>query len=182
MTSVFSFLRHSALRDKNRYSWEPRADIRSGVYGRPDKAGFLLLSFSLQTQAGELRERSVPAHQLHLPAGLWCYRQGLPHLRLTVVSVSLSCARFLKSFCHRVCHHMLLCCPFPLKSSSFFAPSSLILSISLVNTSFATPLCPAIYLYASVCVWITMRVCYLQALNSKFKRRCIVNACQVIVF
>lgn len=66
--------------------------------------------------------------------------------------VSLSLARFLKSSCHHVCHHMLLCCPFPLKSSSFFAPSSLILSISLVNTSFATPPCPAIYLCASVLI------------------------------
>ncbi len=90
MIAVFSFLRYSTLRDKNRYSREPRADVRSGVYGGPDKAGFLLLSFGLQTQAGELRERSVDAHQLHLPAGLWCYRQGLPHLRLTVVSLSLS--------------------------------------------------------------------------------------------
>ncbi len=151
MIAVFSFLRYSTLRDKNRYSREPRADVRSGVYGGPDKAGFLLLSFGLQTQAGELRERSVDAHQLHLPAGLWCYRQGLPHLRLTVW-VSLSLARFLKSSCHHVCHHMLLCCPFPLKSSSFFAPSSLILSISLVNTSFATPPCPAIYLCASVLI------------------------------
>lgn len=90
MMSVFSFLRHSALRDQNRYCREPRADVRSGVYGGPDKAGFLLLSFGLQTQTGKLRERSVPAHQLHLPAGLWCYRQGLSHLRLTVVSLSLS--------------------------------------------------------------------------------------------
>lgn len=70
MVAVFSFLRYSTLRDKNRYSREPRADVRSGVYGGPDKAGFLLLSFSLQTQARELRERSVDAHQLHLPAGL----------------------------------------------------------------------------------------------------------------
>lgn len=151
MMALFSFLRHSAIRDKNCYSRESWADVRSGVYGGPDKAGFLLLSFGLQTQAGELRERSVPAHQLHLPAGLWCYRQGLPHLRLTVVSLSLARAHFLKSSCHCVCHHMLLCCPFPLKSSSFFASSSLILSICLVNTSFATPPCPAIYLCASVC-------------------------------
>lgn len=70
MIAVFSFLRYSTLRYKNRYSRQPRADVRSGVYGRPDKAGFLLLPFGLQTQAGELRERSVPAHQLHLPAGL----------------------------------------------------------------------------------------------------------------
>lgn len=120
MTAVFSFLRHSALRDKNRYSRKPRADVWSGVHGRPDKAGFLLLSFCLQTQAGELRERSVSAHQLHLPAGLWCYRQGLPNLRLAVVSLfsSVSLSLALKS-CSLSCQSVvtICCCVVPSPSS-----------------------------------------------------------------
>lgn len=141
MTSVFSFLRHSALRDKNRYSREPRADIRSGVYGGPDKAGFLLLSFSLQTQAGELRERSVPAHQLHLPAGLWCYRQGLPHLWLTVVSVSLSLEHAFSSLSVTV-FVTICCCVVPSPSS---LPHFLLLLPSFCLSLLLTLLLPPLH-------------------------------------
>lgn len=129
MTAVFFFLRHSALRDKNRYSRKPRADVWSGVHGGPDKAGFLLLSLCLQTQAGELRERSVTAHQLHLPAGLWCYRQGLPNLRLAVVSlfssVSLSFSFSSLALIPVTVFVTICCCVVPSPSS---IPHSLLLS------------------------------------------------------
>lgn len=181
MTSIFSFLRHSALRDKNRYSREPRADIRSGVYGRPDKAGFLLFSFSLQTQAGELWECSVPAHQLHLPTGLWCYRQGLPHLWLTVVSVSLlsTLSQVFLSLCLSPYVVVLSLPPQVFLIFLLLLPS---FCLSLLLTLLLPPLHVLRFTSMPECVWITMCVCYLQALNSKFKRRCIVNACQVIVF
>lgn len=87
--SMSSLCRHPTVRDKDRDSRKPRADVRSGVHGRSDQAGLLLLSLRLQAEARELWERAVAAHQLHLPAGLWRYRQRFPHLRLTVVSVQL---------------------------------------------------------------------------------------------
>uniref|UniRef100_A0A3Q2HEP5 Metallophosphoesterase domain containing 1 n=1 Tax=Equus caballus TaxID=9796 RepID=A0A3Q2HEP5_HORSE len=47
--------------------------------------GFLLLPVRVEAEARELRERAVPADQLHLPAGLGGHRARLPRLWLPVV-------------------------------------------------------------------------------------------------
>lgn len=81
-------LRYPPLRHQDSNCWKSWADLWPGVYGRPHQAGLLLLPFSLQAQAGELRERPVTADQLHLPAGLWGHRAGLQDLWLPLVSDS----------------------------------------------------------------------------------------------
>lgn len=52
--SMSSLCRHPTVRDKDRDSRKPRADVRSGVHGRSDQAGLLLLSLRLQAEAREL--------------------------------------------------------------------------------------------------------------------------------
>ena len=79
--------RQPALRVQDRDRWQPRADLRPGVHGRPHQAGLLLLPVRVEAEARELRECAVAADQLHLPAGLGGHRAGLPDLRLPVVSV-----------------------------------------------------------------------------------------------
>lgn len=81
-------LRYPPLRHQDSNCWKSWADLWPGVYGRPHQAGLLLLPFSLQAQARELRERPVTADQLHLPAGLWGHRAGLQNLWLPLVSDS----------------------------------------------------------------------------------------------
>lgn len=81
-------LRYPPLRHQDSNCWKSWADLWPGVYGRPHQAGLLLLPFSLQAQAGELRERPVTADQLHLPAGLRGHRAGLQNLWLPLVSDS----------------------------------------------------------------------------------------------
>lgn len=81
-------LRYPPLRHQDSNCWKSWADLWPGVYGRPHQAGLLLLPFSLQAQAGELRERPITADQLHLPAGLRGHRAGLQDLWLPLVSDS----------------------------------------------------------------------------------------------
>lgn len=85
--------RYPAVRHQDRHRRQPWVDLWPGIHGRPDQARLLLLPFSLQAQAGELRKCAVAAHQLHLPAGLGGHGARLQDLRLPLVSSAFPTSR-----------------------------------------------------------------------------------------